>query len=132
MPLRHASALVIAALTGAFCLASSARASGSYPPNPPRLGGAALSKIDARAYNLGKALFTERLALPDTPPTGCDPAANRARLDSVQSLLPERVRGELDLPALSSRLDAAQVDALLYYVSIRFRIETPGAPAPSA
>jgi hypothetical protein len=113
----------------ATALSSSVNASGSYPPNPPRLGVAALAKIDAQAYNLGKALFIDRLALPETPPAGADPAANRARLASVQGKLPQRVRTEVDLPALAARLDSSQVDALLYYVGIRFRIETSPAPA---
>lgn len=110
-----------------------ANASGSYPPNPPRLGVAALAKIDAQAYNLGKNLFIDRLALPDTAPAGADPAANRARLEAVQAKLPDRVRTEVDLPGLAARLDSAQVDALLYYVGIRFRIDTaPAAASPSA
>lgn len=102
-------------------------ASGSYPPNPPRLGGVALAQIDASAYNLGKSLFIARIELPDSPPPGADPVANRARLSAAQSVLPERVRGEVDLPGLAERLDAAQVDALLYYVGIRFRVTIPGS-----
>lgn len=109
-----------------------ALASGSYPPNPPRLGGAALAKIDAPVYNLGKTIFTDRMALPADAPPGNDPAANLARLTAVQAQLPERVRTEVDLPALSTRLDTAQVDALLYYLQIRFRIAAPAAPAATA
>ncbi len=105
-------------------------ASGSYPPNPPRLGGSALSKIDARAYNLGKTLFTDRLTLPESSPAGADPAANLAKLNAVQQRLPERVRAEVDLPALASRLDANQVDAVLYYVGIRFRISVADTQTP--
>lgn len=132
MPLRPAFVLLPAALIGGLAHVTPARASGSYPPNPPRLGGAALSKIDASAYNLGKSLFTGRLSLPDTPPVDGDPATNRSRLAEAQSRLPERVRGEVDLPGLADRLEAGQVDALLYYVSIRFRIDLPGLPVPSA
>ncbi len=99
-----------------------AQASGSYPPNPPRLGGAALAKLDARAYTLGKALFTDRLTLPSEPPPGCDPAANLEILRVIQARLPERVAAEVDLPALAARLDSEQVHALVYYVGIRFRI----------
>ena len=107
-------------------------ASGSYPPNPPRLGGTALAKIDARAYNLGKTLFTDRLTLPDTPPAGANPAANLARLADVQSRLPDRVRSEVDLPALADRLDTEQVSAVLYYVSIRFRVSADNAQTPAS
>lgn len=108
-------------------LPASAFASGSYPPNPPRLGGAALAQIDAQAYNLGKSLFTSRINLPAATPDGADPAANRDRLAAVQALLPDRVRAEIDLPALADRLSAAQVDALLYYVGIRFRVTLPAS-----
>lgn len=130
MPLRPVLTAVASVLTTS--LIPTASASGSYPPNPPRLGVAALAKIDAQAYNLGKTLFIDRLALPDATPPGADPAANRARLEAVQAKLPERVRTEVDLPALAARLDSAQVDALLYYVGIRFRIETaPASASPS-
>ncbi|MBC8011536.1 MAG: hypothetical protein H7067_15735 [Burkholderiales bacterium] len=126
-------ALLAVASLIATALSSPANASGSYPPNPPRLGVAALAKIDAEAYNLGKTLFIDRLALPDTAPPGADPADNLARLEAVQGLLPERVRSEVDLPALAPRLDSAQVDALLYYVGLRFRIQPPAAtPKPAA
>lgn len=111
---------------------ASSLASGSYPPNPPRLGGPALSKIDARAYNLGKTLFTDRLTLPESSPAGANPAANLAKLNAVQQRLPERVRTEVDLPALASRLDASQVDALLYYVGIRFRISLADTETPAS
>jgi hypothetical protein len=109
--------------------ASLVQASGSYPPNPPRLGGVALAQIDASAYNLGKSLFLGRLSLPAASSAAGDPSASRERLTAAQSRLPERVRAEVDLPALAGRLDAAQVDALLYYVGIRFRIEIPAASA---
>jgi hypothetical protein len=104
-----------------------AQASGSYPPNPPRLGGAALSRIDAVAYNLGKNIFLDRLALPDATPADADPVANLARLDATQALLPPRVRAQIDLPAFAERLNTEQVDALLYYIGIRFRIDIPSA-----
>lgn len=103
-----------------------ARASGSYPPNPPRLGGAALARLDAKAYSLGKALFTDRLTLPAETPPGCDPVANLEILRVIQARLPARVASEVDLTALASRLDGDQVNALIYYVGIRFHI----APAP--
>ncbi|MCU0794213.1 MAG: hypothetical protein MUE42_15495 [Opitutaceae bacterium] len=116
------------ALAGLSIVAAShhAVASGSYPPNPPRLGGAALAQIDARAYNLGKSIFTSRLTLPATT-VAVDSAANRTRLAAAQSVLPDRVRSEIDLPALAERLDAAQVDALLYYIGIRFRVTVPAS-----
>jgi hypothetical protein len=106
---------------------ASALASGSYPPNPPRLGGAALAQIDARAYNLGKSLFIARIQLPESTPAGADPVANRERLTAAQALLPERVRAEVDLPAMAGRLESAQVDALLYYIGIRFRVTPPAS-----
>ncbi len=105
-----------------------AHASGSYPPNPPRLGGAALAKIDARAYTLGKTLFTDRLTLPAESPPGCDPAANLEILRVIQDRLPERVASEIDLPSLAPRLDTEQVNALIYYVGIRFRIAPDSVP----
>jgi hypothetical protein len=129
MPPRHHLVALALALASP---AQTALASGSYPPNPPRLGGSALSKIDARTYNLGKTLFTDRLALPDESPADCDPAANLARLSAVQARLPERVRAEVDLATLAPRLNTAQVDALLYYVGIRFRLETPPASLASS
>ncbi len=123
---------VLAAASVFFALATALLASGSYPPNPPRLGGTALAQIDARAYNLGKTLFTDRLTLPDTPPAGANPAANLARLTDVQARLPERVRSEVDLPALASRLDGEQVNAIIYYIGIRFRVSVENAQAPAS
>ena len=111
----------------ASVLPNMARASGSYPPNPPRLGGLALAQIDARTYNLGKTVFLDRLSVPSSERPSAEAEANRVRLASVQALLPERVRAEVDLPALANRLDRDQLDALLYYVGIRFRVTIPAA-----
>lgn len=124
--------IVCALLSGSLFVASSLRASGSYPPNPPRLGGDALAKIDSVAYNLGKLVFTNRLELPGTPPPNVDPAANRARLSTIQTALPERVGQQVDLPALAERLNAEQIEALVYYLSIRFRIKLPSPGDASA
>lgn len=128
--MRHRPALAF--LTLLFSSSVSLPASGSYPPNPPRLGVSALSKIDARAYNLGKTLFTDRLTLPEAAIPGANPADNLAKLNSVQERLPERLRGEIDLPALAHRLDSSQVDALLYYVGIRFRISVADTQSPAS
>jgi hypothetical protein len=121
------SRAALALALGAVSAMPLARASGSYPPNPPRLGGAALSRIDAVAYNLGKNIFLGRISLSASAPVGADPVANRARLDATQALLPERVRSQIDRPAFAERLRTEQVDALLYYVGIRFRIDIPSA-----
>jgi hypothetical protein len=86
-----------------------------------------LAQIDARTYNLGKTVFLDRLSVPSSERPSAEAEANRVRLASVQALLPERVRAEVDLPALANRLDRDQLDALLYYVGIRFRVTIPAA-----
>lgn len=99
------------------------RASGTYPPAPPRLRSDITASIDPVAYNLGKAIYTGRAELSGGTSAGADQVAARTTLlTHVISQIPERARENLDPANLAHRLDQAGTDALLYYLRLRFRV----------
>lgn len=111
------------AVLGALQATNVALASGTYPPAPPRLGTEVVRNIDPEAYNLGKSIFTGRANLAALPPADSDhAAANAARLNAVVERIPARARTQLDVAALSRHLDSAGLEALLYYLELRFRL----------
>lgn len=99
-------------------------ASGSYVPRPPRK----LAKadrtgvaIDPERYGLGRAvvLRTGEVRLPTTIDEGLKgPQAERLR--GVEAALPAEVRDKAQLGALAGRLTAAELEAVIYYLSVRF------------
>lgn len=110
-PRRFAPLLLAAVLAAPL----GALASGSYCvciPKPPQ---AAASKVDKDKYNLGQKVFNGKTAAAQG-----DAAAQRAKLSSLQSQLPEKVGKKTDLNALAGKLTAEQLSALEYYVQQRY------------
>ncbi|MCF3649319.1 hypothetical protein [Synoicihabitans lomoniglobus] len=98
-------------------------ASGTYPPAPPRLRSDVTQSIDSVAYNLGKSIYTGRASIKSTPsPDSTRISHTRERLESVVGHIPERAQSQLDVPALARDLNQESVDALLYYLRLRFRV----------
>jgi hypothetical protein len=110
--MRQATVLVLAL---GLCLAS-AWASGSYTAKPPRPG-----QVDHARYHLGKQVFSGKLDLPEA--SSGDPAAQRGVLEDLAARLPEKVRQQAQLTRLAGRLSREQLDALEYYLTVRFRLD---------
>lgn len=107
-------ALAVAALLSA---PAGLLASGSYCvclPKPPPKSSAA-KQADRDKYDLGQKVYNGKTA----PATG-DAAAQRARLQTLQASLPEKVAKKKDLTALAGKLTAEQLDALEHYVGQRY------------
>jgi hypothetical protein len=47
-------------------------------------------------------------------------AVQRARLESLQAGLPEKVRAKKDLPSMAGKISNEQLDALDYYLRQRY------------
>jgi hypothetical protein len=96
-------------------VANAALASGSYTSRPPHPR-AEKKSLDRAKYSLGQRLFDGKVKLDAQG----DPAAQHARLTTLQGLLPKRVGKKKDLSVLAGKLTAEQLDALEYYVNERF------------
>ena len=91
-------------------------ASGSYCaclPKPPTKAQA--GKVDRDKFDLGQKVFNQKAA-----PGQGDAAAQRSRLQAVQSQLPAKVAKKKDLTALAGKLSEQQLEALEYYVLQRY------------
>lgn len=103
---------------------ATAYASGSYVPRPPRHLAKADREgkaIDPELYGLGRAvvLRTGDVTL-STEVNSMTVEVQRVRLEAVGRALPETARNKADLPALAGRLTDRQLEAVAYYLSIRF------------
>lgn len=109
-------ALALAAL---LSMPAGLLASGSYcvclPKPPPK--SAAATKADRDKYDLGQKVYNGKTA---PAPATADAAAQRTRLQALQTSLPEKVGKKKDLTALAGKLTAEQLDALDYYVTQRY------------
>lgn len=97
--------------------ASSLSASGSYSGQSVRPP----AGIDADRYAVGKELFHGRMELPDPDPA--TEADQRQVLVAVQENLPSKARKAADLPPMAGRLADAQLESLLYFVKIRYKVD---------
>lgn len=100
-------------------------ASGSYVTRPPLP-----ASHDSARYELGKAIALGRAPLPGvkTAPAGKlagarqEGEAQSRRLSALQDQLPGRIRSTMTLPALAGRLTEGQLEALEYYLRVRYKI----------
>lgn len=96
--------------------AATAAASGSYVrPSSHRAG-----LDDYSKYELGKNVSQGRVALPDAEDERLE--HQYEILMDLDRQLPRNTRSRLDLPALAGRLDSAQLDAVRYYLRVRYRV----------
>ncbi len=92
--------------------------SGSYSHKLSR----ASSAINAAKYHRGKQIFTGQARYDNGSST---PASqHEARLKELQALLPQEAQGSVNLPQLAGKLRADHLEALEYYLSVRYRIES--------
>ena len=89
-------------------------ASGSYAPpaRPP------IATLDVEKYHLGKQIFTGS----PPPATGAADAASSDRLSALQAKLPPQAKHSANLDSLAGKLDNAQLEALEYYLAVRYKI----------
>jgi hypothetical protein len=73
------------------------------------------------AYHRGKQIFTGGMTLSDVPSVSVLDQA--ARLTALQGKLPQQVQQTVALPALAGKLRPENLQALEYYLAIRYKIE---------
>lgn len=91
-------------------------ASGTYcacMPKPPSKAQA--GRVDRDKFDLGQKVFNQKAA-----PGQGDAAAQRSRLQALQTQLPAKVAKKKDLTAFAGKLSEQQLEALEYYVSQRY------------
>jgi hypothetical protein len=98
-------------------LPGSTMGSGSYPGRPPQPPTA----VDTAKYHLGKQIFTGAARLGDNGPAAV--SQQEARLKALQTALPRAAQASANLPALAGKLSADRLEALEYYLAIRYKIE---------
>lgn len=91
--------------------------SGSYSHKLSR----ASSAIDTAKYHRGKQIFMGQVRPDNGEPTAAPQQGER--LAALQALLPQQVQGTVNLPQLAGKLGADHLEALEYYLSVRYRIE---------
>jgi len=86
----------------------------------PAAANAAPVVVDEEPYNRGKAVFAGnyKLGKPKLPPANV--AEKMQRLVALQKMLPASAGGKLNSTELSQRLTDREMNALEYYVRMRF------------
>lgn len=107
-------------LLAGFALPSTVSASGSYcvcitkPPTDRAM-------IDRDKYGQGQKIFTGRTKLmPVVLATKEKEQDHKAVLAELQQMLPKRKAKKTDLTELAGQLSDEQLDALAYYVQLRY------------
>ncbi len=93
--------------------------SGSYSYRPSR----ALGAIDSAKYHHGKQIFTGQAKF-DNEASPIPASQQEECLRKLQALLPQRARGSANLSLLAGKLGAGQLEALEYYLNVRYRLRT--------
>lgn len=109
--------LLLAAAMSLPFIAPHASASGTYRPTLIRSG--SKGKIDITKYITGKKIFTGATALEARPQTT---QLTAPKLKALQAALPQAVTRVIDLNDMAGKLTTIQMEALEYYIAIRFRI----------
>ena len=79
------------------------------------------AKIDRDKYDLGQKIFNGRTELmPVAFPTKEKGMEHEKILNELQQMLPKRKAKKADLANLAGQLSDQQLDALAYYVQIRY------------
>lgn len=78
------------------------------------------STVDEESYNLGKTLFSGKYRFGNPTLTEGNVAEKLQRLVTLRRTLPPAERGKLNPPELSKRLSNRELNALEYYLGMRF------------
>ncbi len=77
--------------------------------------------LEATQYDLGEKVFTKKAELPES---SAELATKQMEeLEALSAALPARAQRRSNLVALAGRLSAGQLEALTYYVSVRYKVE---------
>lgn len=71
-------------------------------------------------YEMGKALLSGKYQLGNPQLQQANIVEKRQRLDLLQTVLPRRQQEQANLPALAPRLTDREMNALEYYIAVRF------------
>ncbi|XDD45627.1 hypothetical protein AB3N60_13040 [Leptospira sp. WS39.C2] len=78
---------------------------------------------DREKYHLGKAIFNQEISLDSK--TISNASDQEERLEYLQGSLPNTEKRRVNLPELSGKLSEEQLQALEYFVQVRFNIKLP-------
>ncbi|AYV54732.1 hypothetical protein [Leptospira kmetyi] len=76
---------------------------------------------DREKYHLGKSVYNREIEIP----AGADPSKTqpqKIRLEYLQGSLPNSEKQRVNLEELAGKLTPEQLDALEYFVSVRFNV----------
>lgn len=90
------------------------RASDSYPSS-------ATKAMDSTKYTLGQKLYTGQVKLGATDAKLT--AKQSIRLKELQNQLPKAVQKTAKLPEMAGKLNASQLNALEYYLQMRYQVK---------
>ncbi|TGN21119.1 hypothetical protein [Leptospira idonii] len=76
---------------------------------------------DREKFHLGKSIYNLEIELPPTDKTKV--VAQSEQLDYLQGSLPNSEKQRVNLPDLAGKLTSEQLEALEYFVSIRFNVK---------
>ncbi|BDA77916.1 hypothetical protein LPTSP3_g08460 [Leptospira kobayashii] len=89
-------------------------------------GGGGVAQVpqgkDREKFHLGKAVFNQEVELA-TATDKTKEVAQAERLDYLQGALPNTEKRRVSLPDFAGKLTEEQLDALEYFVSIRFNVK---------
>lgn len=88
-------------------------------------GGGGVGQIpqgqDREKFHLGKSIYNQEIELNAIDKS--KEIAQAERLDYLQGSLPNTEKRRVNLPDLAGKLTDAQIDALEYFISIRFNVK---------
>lgn len=91
------------------------------------IGGGGIANIpqgqDREKYHLGKAIYNQDLSLEKQ--TNVKLVEQEERLEYLQGSLPNTEKRRVNLPDLAGNLTEEQLQALEYFVQVRFNVKLP-------
>lgn len=91
------------------------------------IGGGGIANIpqgqDREKYHLGKAIYNQDLSLEKK--TNVKLVEQEERLEYLQGSLPNTEKRRVNLPDLAGNLTEEQLQALEYFVQVRFNVKLP-------
>ncbi|TGM05143.1 hypothetical protein [Leptospira jelokensis] len=80
---------------------------------------------DREKYHLGKAIFNQEVSLEKQTNANVNTADQEERLEYLQGSLPNTEKRRVNLPDFSGKLTEEQLQALEYFIQVRFNIKLP-------
>ncbi|EOQ87357.1 hypothetical protein LEP1GSC202_3595 [Leptospira yanagawae serovar Saopaulo str. Sao Paulo = ATCC 700523] len=80
---------------------------------------------DREKYHLGKAIYNQEVSLEKPTNTNINTTDQEERLEYLQGSLPNTEKRRVNLPDFSGKLTEEQLQALEYFIQVRFNIKLP-------